>query len=391
LIQSDPFSSIQLGDELSRNRFGLAPLNTGFVDSSGHPSRGFEIFHELYASAGLGVVFIGGVAVSAHGAASTRSFVLDTLEKASALSKTVSLIREHNAVPVLQLMHAGRQADLADSGKTIFGPSPIPCPVVGILPKELSVREIDEIVEEFVKAAEYALSAGIRLIELHAAHGYLIAEFLSPYTNKRSDYYGGSFSCRFRFLSELISAVRSIKGIAVGVRISGDEFVEGGINEKDLQPLVKGIEDLGAAYVSVSAGVYDVNDRIMPDRRAGEAVYGHLGRAAKKAGKIPVLLSGNIGSVHTARFLLERDCADIVLMGRALLSDPWLIRKSQEGNDKGVQACTMCRMCKYHSRGLPHISCPHNEILWGLLRATVRETGVKPKRIPVVGSREGLY
>jgi len=384
--QVEAFSCLQLGEELTRNRLGLAPMNTGLVNQSGYPNQGFETFHELYASADLGVVFIGGVAVSTTGAASARSFVLDNLDKALALGKTVSLIRKHNAVPVLQLMHAGRQADLG-IGRTIFAPSPIPCPVLGVMPAELSVGEIDGIVGEFAKAAEYACSADIRVVELHAAHGYLIAEFLSPYTNKRSDDYGGSFKGRFRFLSELISAVRSVRGIGVGVRISGDEFVEEGIQLKDLPPLVKAIQGSGADYVSVSAGVYDINDRIMPGRHLGDGVYSHLGRAAKEVAKIPVLLSGNVGSLHTVRRLLGDDCADLVLMGRALLSDPWLVRKSLGGNDKAVQACTMCRICKYHSRGLPHISCPHNELLWHMLRATVREAGgvaglIKPKLLP---------
>jgi len=382
--QVDAFSSLQIGEEVSRNRLGLAPMNTGLVDHVGCPNQGFDTFHELYASAGVGVVFIGGVAVSRVGAASARSLVLDNIDKASGLGKTASLIRKHDAVPVLQLMHAGRQADLMEIGTQIVAPSPIPCPVLGVMPKELSISDIAGIVGDFSKAAEYAYLAGIRVVELHAAHGYLIAEFLSPYTNKRADAYGGSFKGRFRLLSEVIGAVRSLRDLAVGVRISGEEFVEEGIHLEDLPVLVKAIQDSGAAYVSVSAGVYDINDRIMPDRQEGEAVYAHLGRAAKEVAKIPILLSGNVGSLRTVRRLLNEGCADFVLLGRALLADPWLVSKSLTGNVKAVQPCTMCRICKYHSRGLPHIACPHNESLWHLLRATVREartgTGlIKPK------------
>ena len=214
--------------------------------------------------------------------------------------------------------------------------------------------------------------------------GYLIAEFLSPYANRRTDMYGGSFEHRFRFLSELINAVREVGGLTVGVRISGNEFVKDGLNCETLPALVQAIESSGAAYVSISAGVYDLEDRIMPDRALGEGVYANLGRTAKKVAKIPVLVSGNVSHMHTVENLLSNGCADVVLMGRALLADPWLIRKSLDGKEKSIQPCTMCRMCKYHSRGLPHISCPHNDLLWDLLRSTVRGAGdgiLKPKQL----------
>jgi 2,4-dienoyl-CoA reductase-like NADH-dependent reductase (Old Yellow Enzyme family) len=271
-------------------------------------------------------------------------------------------------------MHAGRQADPGEIGTEIVAPSPIPCPVVGVTPNELSRKQIQEIIETFVSSADYARSAGVRLIELHAAHGYLLAEFLSPYSNKRTDEYGGTFSNRFRLLAQLIAAVRSVEGINVGVRISADEFVTGGITAVDIPGLVSTIQDCGAVYVSVSAGVYTRDDRIMPDRRLGDAIYAPLGCSAKSVARIPVFLSGNVGSLTTADRLLAEGCADLVLLGRAMLADPQLIQKSQNGNARDVQPCTMCRICKYHSRGLPHIACPHNDFLWNFLRETILET-----------------
>lgn len=368
------FQPLKIGLEECPNRLGLAPMNTGFIDGSGHPSHRFAEFHEAYAASGLGLVCIGGVAVSLSARPSARSLVLDSVETATTLANTIWLIRKSGCIPVLQLMHAGRQANPAEIGTEIVAPSPIPCPVVGVTPSELSSKQVQQIIETFVSAAEYARSAGVRLIELHAAHGYLLAEFLSPYSNKRTDEYGGAFSNRFRLLAQLITAVRSLDGIDVGVRISADEFVTGGVTAVDIPALVSAIQDCGAVYVSVSAGVYNRDDHIMPDRKLGDAVYAPLGRSAKNVARVPVFLSGNVGSLTTAERLLADGCADLVLMGRAMLADLQLIRKCQSGNASEVQPCTMCRICKYHSHGLPHIACPHNDFLWNSLRNTILET-----------------
>jgi 2,4-dienoyl-CoA reductase-like NADH-dependent reductase (Old Yellow Enzyme family) len=365
------FQPLKVGVEDCSNRLGLAPMNTGFIDSAGQPSHRFTEFHKVYAASGLGLLCIGGVAVSQGARPSARSLVLDSVEKAERLGGTISLIRKIGCIPVVQLMHAGRQANPAEIGGEIVAPSPIPCPVIGARPKELSRKQIEEIIETFVSAAEHARSAGVRLLELHAAHGYLLAEFLSPYSNKRNDKYGGAFNNRFRILAQIIEAVRGLGGIDVGVRISGNEFVEGGLKCDDIPALINAIQDRGAVYVSVSAGVYNRDDHIMPDRKLGHAIHAPLGRLAKSVARIPIFLSGNIGSLGTAEKVLAEGCADLVLLGRAMLADPDLIHKTQNGHDREVQPCTMCQICKYHSRGLPHIACPHNEFLWDVLRDTI--------------------
>lgn len=365
------FQPLKIGVEECPNRLGLAPMNTGFIDSSGHPSHRFAEFHKIYAGSGLGLVCIGGVAVSQSARPSARSLVLDNPQTATILANTISLIRKSGCIPVLQLMHAGRQADPAEIGSEIVAPSPIPCPVVGVRPHELSRKQLKEIIETFVAAAAYARSADVRLIELHAAHGYLLAEFLSPYSNNRTDEYGGAFRNRFRLLAQLIDAVRSIDGVDVGVRISGNEFVTGGLTAVDIPELVSALQDRGAVYVSVSGGVYNRDDHIMPDRKLGDAIYAPLGRSAKSVARVPVFLSGNVASLTTAEMLLAEGCADLVLLGRAMLADPELIQKSKSGNACDVQTCTMCRICKYHSRGLPHITCPHNDFLWDFLRESI--------------------
>lgn len=364
------FAPLAIGSETLPNRIALAPINTGFVDSLGVPDDGYYVFHEMYARAGIGGVFIGGVAVSPAGRSSDRSFALDSQLKAKVLAHTVRAIRSAGAVPILQLMHAGRQTLASEIDAPPLAPSRLPCPVVGVVPREATQEDILEVRRAFASAARYAGAAGIRLIELHAAHGYLLGAFLSSYANRRVDEYGGTLSGRLRIVKEVIRDIQDAADVSIGIRISANEFVPDGMTERELPSLTTALEALGVAYVSISAGVYSRRDRIMPPRELGEAVYRGLGALTKAHVSIPVMLAGNITSLDTGSALIRNSEADVVLMGRALLADPLLVRKTELGRSEDVRHCSMEMICKYHSRGLPHVCCPHNPVLSEMLRQT---------------------
>jgi len=363
---------VRIGHETARNRIGLAPLHTGLVSAHGIPTEKFEEFHDFYASMQLGIVFIGGVAVSPSGRTSARSATLHTSEAASAIAASVRRIRARGAVPIIQLMHAGRQANPREIGSRIVAPSAIPCPVVGFTPDEVTRADIRQIIDAFVTSAALAKDAGASIIELHAAHGYLLAGFLSPYSNKRTDEYGSTAHGRRRLLIEILRETATIENIHVGVRISGDEHVAGGLTASDMPDTIRALEGAGACYVSIAAGVYASDDRIMPPRSLGEAVNASLGKVAKSSTTLPILLAGNITTLQSANELIRTDSADVLLMGRSLLADPYLLPKSLTSEAASIQPCTMSTLCKYHSRGFPHIACPHNQLLSGWLRSSIR-------------------
>ena len=269
-------------------------------------------------------------------------------------------------------MHAGRQANPNEIGNRIVAPSAVPCPVVGFTPSELSSSEIVKIVDAFVMSAALAKGAGFSIVELHAAHGYLLAGFLSPYSNTRTDDYGGSAERRRRMVTTIVEETLRIRNLHVGIRISGDEHVAGGLTAQDMPDLVGALEDSGACYVSVAAGVYSPDDRIMPPRSLGEAVNAPLGKIAKSSTTVPILLAGNVTTLSSANELIRGHAADVVLLGRALLADPYLMQKSRSSGETAIQPCTMSTLCKYHSRGLPNIACPHNKLLSSWLRTSIR-------------------
>jgi 2,4-dienoyl-CoA reductase-like NADH-dependent reductase (Old Yellow Enzyme family) len=338
----------------------------------------------MYGRAGLGVVFIGGVAVSPEGRSSDASLLLDRADKVIELTSTVHAIRTHGAVPILQLMHAGRQSRLPLQVGELLAPSAIPCPVIGRVPREMSKTDIATLISKFRVSAELARDAGVKVVELHAAHGYLISGFLSPYSNQRGDEYGGSNQNRFRLVQELFEELNTIRGIRVGIRISADEYVHSGLSYRDVPELVSRINECPTAYISVSAGVYSRNDQIMPSQAMGEAVYRHLGVAVKSISRVPVMLTGNVNTLRCASSLIADGACDVVLMARALLSDPDLMPKSIRGEEESVTPCTICRLCKYSSRHLPHVVCPHNPALKEMLKTTIKQRCIDGKPVRAV-------
>ena len=170
------FNPLAIGPEVARNRLGMAPVSSGLVNDRGCTTEDFRRFHELYAAAGLGTVFVGGVAVTSAGRPSVRSFVLDDAEKAGDVAETIARIRHCGAVPIIQLMHSGRQTRIRSVVPPLAA-SALPCPVTGVTPKEMTKAEIERCISDFREAAEYAILAGARVVEVHAAHGYLLAGY----------------------------------------------------------------------------------------------------------------------------------------------------------------------------------------------------------------------
>jgi 2,4-dienoyl-CoA reductase-like NADH-dependent reductase (Old Yellow Enzyme family) len=353
-------SPLIIGGVRIQSRIGMAPLNTGlFRASADQVTR--ESFYRSFLSPHLGLLTIGGVAVHASGRANSSAVVLDNLSTASSLRSVVESAHNYGVPVAVQLEHAGRQARKSEIGSVPLAPSALPCPVVDEIPRALETRELSEVISWFLRASIIASQSGADFVEIHAAHGYLLSGFLSPLTNHRKDTYGGTSINRYRILWEIVEKIGTTVGIPVGVRINCWEHGEAGLTETDviggLLPFARNL-----AYVSVSAGMYSLDhDVIMPSRALGPALWREQAYAIRKALGLPILLAGNIADLETADDLITAGCADVVLLGRALLADPQLLQKSR--SPESVQPCTDCGQCKYHSRGLPQIYCPFHPVL----------------------------
>ena len=236
----------------------------------------------------------------------------------------------------IQINHAGRQTLSAYTGCPTVAPSPIPCPVRQEMPRALSQEEIYELIQAYAEAAGRAKEAGADGVEIHMAHGYLLNQFLSPFSNQREDEYGGSLERRLRMPLEVLQAVRKKVGpdFPVTCRFSADEYVEGGLRIEDSKRIAGKLEEHGADALHVSACVGASGYLLHPSYYSPEGVFVPLAAAIKSAVRIPVITVGRIRTPALADQILKENKADFVSMGRALIADPELPRKRSRIEDE---------------------------------------------------------
>jgi 2,4-dienoyl-CoA reductase-like NADH-dependent reductase (Old Yellow Enzyme family) len=248
-------------------------------------------------------------------------------------------------VPGVQLVHPGRQTRSEITGRPTVGASPIPCPVWGETPRELTIDEIEELEEAFAQAARRAVEVGAEVIELHAAHGYILCQFLSPLANERRDRYGGSLENRARFALNALDKARDLVGAdpVLGFRISADEFIEGGLSIGESRALAKMMVEHSSDFIHVSAGTPASGDRRHEEMAAGN--YVRLAGEIKEEVDVPVICVGWATGLDRAEEILTQGTADLVAIGRALVADHDLLKKYRSDRVGDVVECIHCGTC----------------------------------------------
>ncbi|MBI4587444.1 MAG: FAD-dependent oxidoreductase [Candidatus Rokubacteria bacterium] len=341
------FSSIRVGPLTLSNRLCHAATLTNFAEHNLPSQRQVE-YYEARARGGVGLIVSEAIVV--HPQSVPTSVVIAGYDRRSldGLRRIADAVHRQGVPMVAQLWHAGRQ-QLWTPISAPWAPSPIPDPLSGTIPHEMSRQEIDEVVESFAATAQKMQEAGFDGVELHGAHGYLITQFLSPWSNRRRDEYGGSSENRVRFLERVIERVRSTCGwdFVVGVKLNGHEFVEGGIDLAEAQRIATRLAATRAIdYIAVSQGNFSKSlEAHVPDMHFPRAPFRHLARGVKEAvGDLPVCAMARIVSPREAEVVLQSGDADLVGMSRALISDPDLPRKAKTGEGE-IRPCIMCNVC----------------------------------------------
>jgi 2,4-dienoyl-CoA reductase-like NADH-dependent reductase (Old Yellow Enzyme family)/thioredoxin reductase len=248
----------------------------------------------------------------------------------------------------LELAHCGRQTSSIVSGLQPVAPSPVPCALSGnFLPRELTTGEIDEIVERFAAAARRGQEGGLDAVEIHGASGYLLNAFMSPYTNLRSDGYGGSLENRMRFPLEVVAAIRTTIGDQMPLlyRMTGDDFVDNGLTVEETAPFARALEEAGVDLIDVSAGTYESITRTQPPMEAPAGGLIDLAAAIKSKVSIPVATAGKLANLAIAEAALRDGMLDFVTIGRGLHADPELLEKTRTGRAGEVRRCIACAEC----------------------------------------------
>jgi 2,4-dienoyl-CoA reductase-like NADH-dependent reductase (Old Yellow Enzyme family) len=271
-----------------------------------------------------------------EGRISPRDTGLWNGDQEAAFARLIADIATFSDTPIgIQLAHAGRKASTlppwidrgratrdGEGGWTPVGPSPVPFDANSQTPEPLDQAGIERVVEAFVEAAKRADRAGFQLAELHGAHGYLISEFLSPLANKRTDEYGGSLENRMRLPLRIAEAVRAVwpKSKALGMRLNGSDWVEGGITPDETAELSARLQALGLDFVDISSGA-NAPAANMPWREPGYQV-GFAETVKQRCPTLPVMAVGMIAGAHQAETILAEGKADMIALARALLDDP---------------------------------------------------------------------
>jgi mycofactocin system FadH/OYE family oxidoreductase 2 len=306
------------------------------------------------------------------------------------------IVHGHGAKIIGQLAHMGRQSGSLFTSLPIWAPSRVPSPRVREIPHVMTVEEIQEVKEGFVKSASNLQAAGYDGIEIHGAHGYLINQFMSPFTNQRTDAYGGELENRLRFAIETIEAVRGRIGdkMVLGIRISGDELVPGGLTLNDMQEIAARLEGTGKLdYISVSVGIHETHHIMIGDMSVPLGVIVYLAAGIKEVVNLPVLAVLRINDPVQAEQILAEGKADMIGMVRALICDPELPNKAREGGLDDIRKCMAdnqeCRRADY---GAP-ICCTQNPTVGfekELGIGTIKPATVKKKVVIVGGGPGGL-
>ena len=370
-----------------KNRLAVSPMVTNYCEKNGKATDRFVAYHEEKARGGWGLILTENYAITPD--ARGFSYVAGLYEDAQIAghARVADAVHKHGAKIVAQMVHAGRQTNhRINTGVQVVAPSAIPCPDNQELPHELTVAEIRQMVSRFGDTALRIKKAGFDGVEIHGGHGYLIAEFLTPYVNKRVDEYGGILANRLRFPREIIQDVRAKVGpdFPIFFRISSHEGMPGGRKLQDTRAIVMMLEEWGVDAIDITAGTY--GDGFTVPSMAEEHAW-NVDSAAeiKKVVSIPVMIVGRINEPILAESILRSGMADIVAMGRASLADPHLPNKAREGKFETIRQCIGCLQGCLGYLGLDKpISCLVNPELGyeGALQAAKVQ---KKRRVAVIG------
>ncbi len=325
------YSPLTIRDRIFKNRIVMSPM-CQYSSDDGFTNDWHLVHLGTRATGGVGLVFTEATAIAPAGRISPADLGIWKDEHIPGLIKVVNYIHQQGAMAGIQLAHAGRKASCAtpangskqleirEGGWITVAPSNIPFNQGDRPPEQLNQDGINKVVHDFREAAKRAFAAGFDVIEIHAAHGYLLHEFLSPLSNRRKDEYGGSFTNRTRLLTEIVEATRSVwpEGNPLFVRISSTDWTEGGWSAEDSVNLGKIIKGKGVDLIDCSSGG-NINFAKIPVEPGYQVTFSE---AVRKTG----ILTGAVGMITEARqadLIINEEKADLIFLGRELLRNPY--------------------------------------------------------------------
>ena len=368
-LSTDPtlaplFAPITLGTVEIRNRVVMTGHGTGMAKDY-LPTEQHVAYYRERAMGGVGLIGMAFPQIhptSQDVPGEPRAWLPEIVP---GLRRISDAVHEHGARIVMQLGHGGRQGHSTFTERALWGPSNTPCPFNLEMPKEMEPEDIDEVVEAHAVGARHARLGGMDGVEIHSGYGgYLLASFLSPFSNHRSDSYGGTLENRMRIVTRVVDAVRDEVGpdFLVGMNLQGHDFSPGGLEVTDAQLIAQAVTASGKIdYVCVKAATYNEAHQNVPDMQHPKRIWEGLAAAVKSVVDVPVIAVGRINDPYDAADVLHLGHADMVAMTRQQIADPETVNKMREGRIDEIRRCIGCNQgCIDRLFAVTHSSCVHN-------------------------------
>lgn len=338
------FQPIQIGNMQLKNRLVVPAMSTLTAAEDGAATEQFIAYHERKAQGGWGLIITEYYGVAPHVGFFPRMLGIWNDELVESHKKLTERVHAAGAKIAAQISHSGRETYIEVTDKNLVAPSPYMDVDGKEKPRELTVEEIHTIIGQYGDTAYNLKRAGFDAVEIYAAHGYLVSEFLSKYANRRTDEYGGCLENRMRFLLEIIADVKKKVGpdFPVLVRMSTVEYVPGGLSIAETKVLARKLQEAGVAAIDCSQGIFTVSQNIVEPMMYDNCVFVDNSAEIKKVVDIPVITAGRINEACLAESVLLSGKADLIGMGRASLADPDFPKKVQEGRLKDIRYCIGC-------------------------------------------------
>ena len=377
------FEPITIGSTRSRNRIMLLPHAAGFM-REGYPTIEYAKYLGEIAQLSAGMVVKGGS--SAHEASWVHKGEVRLFEDdiVSALQPISEAVHAAGSLFIIQLSHLGREARSFRPWFPLLAPTAQPSPRIGEVPVELTQALIDEVRRSFVRSARHALASGADGVEVQVAHGYLMNEFLSPWSNQRGDEYGGKLANRMRFLQEILEDIRTLNPSILGIRVPAGEEFDQGISWQDVISVIRSL-DVNKLIDYVTVSVPNRPGQHIKDSAFAAGSLRNFTRELKRTVRVPVIISQRIDSPEVAHDVLASGDADLVGLARGLIADPAWGEKAKLGHPEQIRPCIACLQdCRRGSSHEP-IGCAVNPA-FGLGSEPLRAGRPQSTRVVVVGA-----
>jgi 2,4-dienoyl-CoA reductase-like NADH-dependent reductase (Old Yellow Enzyme family) len=353
------FEPVTIKNLQIRNRIARSATFEGMGNAEGEPSERHARLYTELAEGGVGLIITSAALVERfkmplpEGQDIAYPIFIDRDELVELWKPIVAAAQSRGATIAMQIVHPGRQEDPGlRLGEPPLAPSPVEVKGSGVVPREMTVQEIQEMVEKFAQACRRVKEAGFDAVQLHGGHGYMISNFISPYTNQRTDEYGGDTAGRARFIVDIVRRARELVGndYPIMIKMNCDDFVPGGLVREEAVRVASVIEESGIDCIEVTGGMPESGER-MPgkgiNKQEKEAYLRPYAEALRPAVSIPLILVGGMRSPRVIEKILSDGTADMVSMCRPFIREPQFVKRWKEGDRKKV-TCVSCGKCADH-------------------------------------------